>query len=300
MDLMTMLARQAALAAKCPPATEIPSEDAAKLPIHVERVGTAGPRVLFVHGGVQGGIGGGPATFVRQKTLSENGWRVEIVDRPGFGKSPSRGVDDVEAAVPWIADLIGVGAHVIGHSWGGAASLMAAARRPEAVHSLILVEPALQILAVTDPRIQTDPDLADTVFEMMAEWVKAETPGDFARNFLNTMGQGAAHLQREGGFDDALLTKVGCAMLQGRMPSPMAIRQAAETVAAARIPVLLISGDWSPSIQAVGEVGARATGGRHVIMPSPNHFPQLENPDVFNGIVEAFMREHEPAQAPAG
>ena len=59
----------------------------------------------------------------------------------------------------WIADALGDGAHLMGHSWGGAAVLVAAARRPEAVRSLILIEAALQTLALTDPVIQAHPEL---------------------------------------------------------------------------------------------------------------------------------------------
>lgn len=59
--------RREALIAQCPP-VPVPSEaDAAKLPIHVTRWGTEGPRVVLIHGGVQGRLGGGPATFFGQQ-----------------------------------------------------------------------------------------------------------------------------------------------------------------------------------------------------------------------------------------
>ena len=90
------------------------------------------PLVLIVHGGVQGGLGGGPATFARQEALADLGWQVAIVDRSGLGRTPSRGPDDMEADAPWIADMLGDGAHLVGHSWGGASALLAAASRPRA------------------------------------------------------------------------------------------------------------------------------------------------------------------------
>jgi hypothetical protein len=55
--------------------------------------------------------------------------------------------------------------------------------------------------------------------------------------------------------------------------------------------VLLISGGWRPQIDAAARHGACATCGRHAIVASPNHYPQLENPDEFNPTVEAFMRD---------
>ena len=59
--------KMAALTAQCPPATRLPEALAAKLPINVLHVGTVGPAVLIIHGGVQGGLGGGPATFREQR-----------------------------------------------------------------------------------------------------------------------------------------------------------------------------------------------------------------------------------------
>ena len=84
------------LVAQCPKPPALTDAEAAKLPIHVTRWGSAGPRVLIIHGGVQGGAGGGPATFAKQESLGEEGFRVEVVDRPGFGGSPTRGLDDME------------------------------------------------------------------------------------------------------------------------------------------------------------------------------------------------------------
>ena len=131
-----------ALLALC---TAQPEPDgASSLPIDVRHLGTAGPRVLLIHGGVQGSLGGGPATFTRQDALAESSWRVDSVSRPGFGPSPSRGPDDMDKDAVWIAKMLGGGTNVIAHSWGAAEALLAAARRPAQVQSLILVEPALQ------------------------------------------------------------------------------------------------------------------------------------------------------------
>jgi pimeloyl-ACP methyl ester carboxylesterase len=297
MDPGAMLAKQAALAAQCPAAKTVPEAEAVKLPIHVDRIGAVGPRILIIHGGVQGAIGGGPKTCVHQKVLGERGWRVEIVDRPGFGDSPSRGVDDVDAAAIWIADMLGDGAHLVGHSWGGAASLLAAGRRPEAVRSLTFVEPALQVLAVTDPLAQGDEALRELIFGLLGvPLAAAQTPADYARGFIAQMGEGL-HVADPAGWRDEAMFGFGCSMLQGRMPSPFGLRIAADVVAKANIPVLAIAGDWSPPIQAATTLGARATNGRYVEMASPNHFPQFENPEVFNRILESFLREVEGAPA---
>jgi hypothetical protein len=86
-----MEAKKAALLALCPPPLQLSEAEASKLPIHVTRWGNSGPRVLIIHGGEQtiNALGGGPKNFAKQEVLGQQGWRLELPDRPGFGESPS-------------------------------------------------------------------------------------------------------------------------------------------------------------------------------------------------------------------
>ena len=287
--------QQAMLLAQCPPAPpRIPAAEAGAL--HVTRWGDTGPRVLVIHGGVQGGLGGGPTTFARQEALAQHGWRLELPDRPGFGTSPSRGPEDMEADSEWIADMLGDGAFLIGHSWGGAEALLAAARRPQAVRGLIVIEPALQSLLFGSPRIANDPALQASAQQFGGVIMAAKTPADYALGFgrvlgtadtgSTTPGTAMAGLQA----DPAAAQRFGCSLLQARMAPPPVLRQAAMRVAEAKIPTLVITGGWSPFFDAVGETAAELTHGRHVIVKSPNHFVQLSVADDFNTTVDAFMR----------
>ena len=70
------------------------------------------------------------------------------------------------------------------------------------------------------------------------------------------------------------------------------MRHAAKTVAQPTIPVLVVTGGWSPSFDAIGAIAARLTRGRHVVVPAPNHFIQQSNAGEFNKIADTFMREH--------
>ncbi len=287
--------QQAMLLAQCPPPPpRIPAAEAG--PIHVTRWGQEGPRLVVIHGGVQGGLGGGPSTFAGQEALAQRGWRLELPDRPGFGSSPSRGPEDMEADSVWIADMLGDGAFLIGHSWGGAEALLAAARRPEAVRGLVLIEPALQSLLFGSPRIGADPALRASAEQFGGVIMAAKTPADYALGFgrvlgtadtgSTTPGTAMAGLQA----DPAAAARFGCSLLQARMASPPALRQAAERVAAAGIPTLVITGGWSPFFDAVGETAAELSHGRHLVVRSPNHFVQLAAADEFNQAVHAFLR----------
>jgi pimeloyl-ACP methyl ester carboxylesterase len=117
--------------------------------IHVTRWGTEGPVVVMVHGGVQGRRIGGDEHFAKQRELVSRGWQLIVPDRPGHGQSAAPGrPDDVVLDADWVANLLGEGAHLVGHSFGGSVALFATAQRPKAIRSLTLIEPALLSLAI--------------------------------------------------------------------------------------------------------------------------------------------------------
>ena len=280
------------LLAQCPP-MPVPA-DADRLPVHVTAWGDAGPSVLFVHGGVQGGIGGGPANFKGQKPLATRGWRLKLIARPGFGESPSRGPDDMEADAILIADMLSEPTHLIGHSFGGAEVLLAAARRPEAVRSLILVEPALQPMLMTDPESAADPASKAAAEIILKYLLSGTSPADYAIGFVGSLGTST-----DGGenaivaglkADRDYAARLGCSLLRARMETPAGMRAAADAVAQAGIPVLVISGGYSEGQEATGRAIARLTGGRHQVVAAPSHFLQEDSPEAFNNAVDAFIR----------
>ena len=295
--------RRSALLAQCPPPPPaLGAADIATRPINVVDLGTDGPTVLVVHGGIQGGLGGGPATFDEQRVLAERGWRLRLVERPGFGDSASRGVDDMEADAEWIADMLGDGAHLIGHSWGGAEALLAAARRPEAVRSLTLVEPSLFPVVMTDPELRAQPEMQAVAGRLAQLMMQSETPADYALAFARTVlgpPDDDEVKSRVAGLeaDHALATRVGCAVLQGKMAAPEAMRAAADAMAEHQVPVLVISGGWSPFFDRIGEVVARFTNGRFATVPATNHMVQQVAAPAFNTMVEQFMREAEAGRS---
>jgi pimeloyl-ACP methyl ester carboxylesterase len=75
----------------------------------------------------------------------------------------------------------------------------------------------------------------------------------------------------------------------GWVSSPAAMRRAAEIADRAQIPVLVITGGYSPAQNKRGEIVAKLIHGRHVIVPSPNHFVQQMNPEEFSRVVNDFM-----------
>jgi pimeloyl-ACP methyl ester carboxylesterase len=275
-----------ALLSQCASMPMPPDVATGSLPIHLTHWGQAGPRMLLIHGGVQGNLGGGPATFAKQEALSRKGWQLILPDRPGFGKSRSRGPDDMESDAVWISEMLD-DVVLVGHSFGGAEALLAAARRPEGVRSLILVEPALHALLPRSKVMATNHEARKDFLKFGETLLSSKTPAEYGLFFGRSLGPGTAAgtaLENEPGKAASL----GCALLRARMAPPEALRTAAEIVARAKIPVLAISGGWSPTFNAIAELIAELTRGEHVIVPSINHFPQLMNPDGFNDAVVAF------------
>src|SRR3954453_9709778 len=94
------------------------------------------PRLLLVHGSVVNA----DATWSAQRPLAE---RFEIVapNRRGFPPGPDVDHVDFEEEAVWLEPFLTPGTHLVGHSYGGVIALLAAARRPELLRSLIVIEP---------------------------------------------------------------------------------------------------------------------------------------------------------------
>ena len=101
-----------------------------------------GEPVVLVHG-----LSGSTRWWSRNVPALAEHYRVHLVNLPGFGaiRRPGRRFVLAEAAawlLAWI-DAVGLeSVHLVGHSMGGYLSLKLAARRPEAIRKLVLVDPA--------------------------------------------------------------------------------------------------------------------------------------------------------------
>lgn len=235
----------------------------------------------MIHGGAQGTRVQGERHFSRQLVLADQGFSLIIPDRPGHGLSPDPGrPDDAEADGAWTADLLGDGAHLVGHSFGGCVALAAAARRPEAVSSLTLIEPGMQLLAMNDPHVRK------LGLSILATIHLTFSPAERAKRVSRLL-----HIPDEirGGSDDAEMQRMGRAIAKLKPPTKAVLERQLAIVRDRAIPLLVVTGGWSPGFDAVGEAAAKRGGGRHIVIASPHHFPQLVS-DQFNTELTALMR----------
>jgi pimeloyl-ACP methyl ester carboxylesterase len=120
-------------------------------PVNVADFGGSGPVMVLLHG-----LGGSHVNWIRIGPLLAERARVLAPDLPGFGYTrPAGRSTTVQANADWldrfIREVAGVPAILVGNSMGGLIAILEAARNPESVAGLVLLDPALP-LAPREPR----------------------------------------------------------------------------------------------------------------------------------------------------
>lgn len=243
--------------------------------LEVERLGE-GPPVLFVPGSVVAA----PLTWRRQRALSRD-WTLIFPNRPGFGESPPLPRNDFEAEAPLFAELLGDGAHLVGHSYGAVIALHAAALRPEAVRSLTLSEPGTLQLADT-------PEAAEMIAngERLYGAADSITPLDFVRMF-----RFGANSARETPSELPEPLRRGAELAMNERP-PWEGEVPLDRIAAAGIPALVVSGGHSQVFDAVCDRLAEALGAERATIEGKGHSVP-ETGDPYNRRLEQFLSVHE-------
>ncbi|WP_433338127.1 alpha/beta fold hydrolase [Spirillospora sp. CA-294931] len=240
-----------------------------------------GPPAILVHGSTS--WGDDPAFgFAAQRPLAARA-RLLALDRRGHGDSPAAAefTSDYLADADDIADLLGRGAHLVGHSYGAVGAMLAAARRPEAVLSLALIEPGCYQVARDDPAVAEALRLNREAY--------ANAPADLSP-------------------EDSLRGASEAFGLPPIEPTPRRLRAARAAaderlcweadipvapLARAPWPKLVISGTWERApepyrerggepIMACARVTARRIGARHLSVPGTAHYPHVEDPATVN------------------
>ncbi len=137
------------------------------------------PRIVFVHGSVMGGR----PTWSGQRELADR-FQLEILERPGFPPNPPVDYVDFDDHAVVVAEAVGDGAHLVGHSYGGVITLLSAAAVPDRVHSLTVIEPPAMGVARGNPAV-------DEFIQGGIDWWQngpTDDPEAFLRGFLTYVG----------------------------------------------------------------------------------------------------------------
>ena len=263
------------------------------------------PTVVLVHG-----LGGSHLNWDLFAPLIRGRARVLALDLPGFGRSEPGGRrttvhDNVEVLDRFLTEVAGAPAVLVGNSMGGMISILTAARSPQKVNGLVLLD-----AAVPGPRGKPDPLVAASfalyaiprVGERVLRMRRLrQTPLRRVRELLQLCGVDPDAIPAEvidrsvtlieerrdvDGMDKAFLA--AARSLLRLLADPRSYRAA---MAAVTAPVLMIQGDLDRlvPVTAARDVAKRHPGWRYVELAGVGHVPQLQVPDRVAAEVLDFL-----------
>lgn len=220
-----------------------------------------GPARVHVHG-----LGAASGTYLAHVAADPvlAGRRTLFVDLPGFGISDrpadfGYSLEEHADALAAVFDAAGVrGADVVGHSMGGAVSIVLAHRRPDLVARLVLAEANL------DPNPAVSPGGSGVAGYTEDEFVHG---GGFAET-LERVGWLWRSTMRLA--DPLALHRTACALVRGTRPMMR------EMLTALDIPRTFLVGELSDDV--VDRAGLTAAGVRVVTVPGAGHCIMFDNP----------------------
>jgi pimeloyl-ACP methyl ester carboxylesterase len=226
-------------------------------------------RVVFVHGSV----GNAEMTWVAQRPL-EDRYDCVFLTRGGYPpKPPLERIDFEEQADELDAELRD-GDHLVGHSYGGVISLLAAARRP-ALASLTVGEPPAFGVALGDPAVE------EFLGRIRPFAATNPTPREYLEFFLPLVGSAIQ-------VPDPLpppLEQGARAALAERPPNEAAIPL--DELAKAPFPKLVVSGAHSAAFDAVCDVLEDTLDAERAVLPGAGH--SLPRAPGYNETLTAFI-----------
>jgi pimeloyl-ACP methyl ester carboxylesterase len=218
-------------------------------------VDVARPRLLLVHGSVVNG----DATWAAQRPLAER-FELVVPNRRGFPPGPDVASVDFEDEAVWLEQFLEPGTHLVGHSYGGVIALLTAARRPEQLRSLTVIEPPCLAVARGNPVVEAYEARSASL------WGATDDPEEFLRAFLE--GVGAPAPSR---ISPELLQGARTLMVERR---PWEAEIPLDELAAVPFPKLVVSGAHSEPFDLVCDVLEDRLGAERVVLPGAGHAVQ--------------------------
>lgn len=230
--------------------------------------------------------------FAGQRPLADSR-RLLLVDRRGYGDSPDTARSDFDVDAEDIMEVLGDeasaaglgGAHLVGHGNGAVAALIAAARRPDLVRSLALIQPSAFTAAAHHPVVA---GLLDRVRDGAPGIPDGVTPEQYLR--ASTEGMGMAMPQPTSRRLRAVATSMRERPIwEAEIPL--------DAVRGAALPVLVICGTWERAptayrehvglpLMAVAESLTESLGGR--LLRMPGYYPHTQEPYAVNAALREF------------
>jgi pimeloyl-ACP methyl ester carboxylesterase len=208
-------------------------------------------RVVLVHGSV----GNAAATWAEQRALDDR-FELLLVTRSGYPPRPPEERIDFDEQAAELAELLEEGDHLVGHSYGGVVSMLAAAQRLEALRSLTVNEPPAFGVARGNPAVEG----------FLAQFHGApREPRAYLQFFLPLVGTNRS-------LPDPLPPELEAgarAALAERPPHEAEIPL--DALAQAGFPKLVVSGAHSAAFDAVCDVLEKRLPAERAVVPGSGH-----------------------------
>ncbi|MBS0317303.1 MAG: alpha/beta hydrolase [Proteobacteria bacterium] len=252
----------------------------------------AGPTVLMLHG-----IDGGSLAWAPQvESFASRGWRAVAWNMPGYGHSaPIEPYNFKGLAHSCLALIDALGCEsvvLLGHDAGGMVAQEVALRWPDRVSRLVLCATAAAFAGADGPEPDADREGQRRFIAERSAPLDAGQSMEVLAQQLVPRRVGAAALRE--GVDLAVhcLAQVSPATYRRALEALPAFDRAAD-LARIRVPTLLVAGEsdavFSPALMR--GIAERIAGSSVVSLRGIGHWPNLEAPDEFDGLVLGFLAD---------
>ena len=255
----------------------------AQSPLYCSVIGCGEP-IVFVHGD---SLFGNPVEhWLNQLDLADE-YQLIMPARYGYYLSPLPMHETFDVYAQAIADLLGEGAHLVGHSYGGVVALLAAAQRPEAVYSLTVNEPPAFSL------IREHPNVERFIARIQAAPVPITqmTPEAFTL-FLNNAIFDQHEIQLPERARAIVESPYGRRGTEANMrePFPWEAVIPLERLAVTSFPKLVFSSKTVPMHEAVCEILVQRLAAEHAVISEAGHvIPRTGKP--YNERLRTFLKK---------
>jgi pimeloyl-ACP methyl ester carboxylesterase len=204
--------------------------------------------------------------------------------------SPSVTVSDWAADAGALLDHLGVGqVHVVGHSIGGVIALQLANDQPDRVHSLALLEPALQMVP-SAPAHQEE-----AILPAIIRYLSGDKEGAVDHFLGAVFGSGwrsAVETAVPGGVSLAIADADTFFAVEGRSMAAWHFRS--KDAAKLTMPILSVVGTESPSFFQDGRRLLHEWFGsaEELDLPNANHLLQVQDPKGIADGLKGFFDNH--------
>lgn len=225
-----------------------------------------------------------------------SGFRLLAPDLPGSGESekppPARFEYGIEAFTDTVADLYaGLSLSrtaLVGHGLGGAVALSLAARYPELVERLVIVDAwCYSSPPLLEQRLAQTPFIGGLVFKQL--WNRASFRSFFNRRLVGRDAVPAARVDR---YYDAFSTPAGRSSALATLRATVDTRAVAAQVGRIQAKTLVIWGRqdaWIPA--AFGQRLSREIRGAGFLLLDAGHCPHEERPEPVASAIREFLSQ---------